>query len=105
MSNNNNILKNVPANQKAKLQETIDELTMGMLMLKYEEFDLSFEDDTSTATASFINDNHVIVAYLSSADVIDIKITDLNHTSIKFRTKMIRGIGLRDLPAILRVFV
>lgn len=104
MSNNLHLLRNVPMNVKQQLLDATEELTAGMKLIGYEEFDLTFDDDSNTASASFRNDSHVIVAYFQSHDTMDLKITDLTH-KIPFRTKVIKSICLRDIPSVLRVII
>ena len=88
--------------KKQKIANTVEELTAGLKLLGYECFDVEPEENTGIKPVGFINKKTVIVFYVSSNDTMDVKITDLKHDEIAFRTRVIKSVGLRDVPAILR---
>ena len=88
--------------KKQKIANTVEELTAGLKLLGYECFDVEAEENTGIKPVGFINEKTVIVFYVSSNDTMDVKITDLKHDEIAFRTRVIKSVGLRDVPAILR---
>lgn len=85
-----------------KLQENLDEIHAGMMLLEYEEFDFSISNDdprTSTIVA-YKNDTRVITFYVRPEATIGLKIFDLTKGLTKATTHF-PSIGLSDARTII----
>ncbi len=85
-----------------RLQENLDEIHAGMLLLNYEEFDFTIpNDDPRISTiVAYKNDTRVITFYVRPESTIGLKILDLTKGFTKATTHF-QSIGLSDARTII----
>ena len=85
-----------------QLQENLDEIHAGMMLLEYEEFDFTIpnEDPRTSTIVAYKNDTRVITFYVRPEATIGLKIFDLSKGFTKATTNF-ESIGLNDARTII----
>ena len=101
---NQHILQGV-FSSRTKLQQNLEELDAGLLLIGYEPFDIPFDNDDPRVESivSYKNEDKVVVFYLRPEDTVGMKIFDMKRGLTK-TTANFPSIGINDVRTILTMY-